>query len=85
MSKRTPTSDEHRDESEHRFHAREPLSNMELDALLRWVDRQYKAKRTPGEVSMLVCRLMDAGRSEKDRPSSPKDGHRKVRELERTG
>ena len=89
MSKRLPSSAEQRDEAVRRYYALQPLSNMELDSLLKWAARQYGdddrklPRKQVGEATMLTIRLLFAGRMSKGLPQSPHEGHREVRERER--
>jgi len=89
MSRKVPSSAEQREEAERRYDALQPLSNMELDCLIKWAVKTYGdddrklPRKAVGEVTMLTIRLLFAGRLATNLPQSPTEGHREVRERER--
>jgi hypothetical protein len=84
MSKRHASSEELYNEAVHRYSETKPLSNPELDTLLRWASEKYlesKNAAPPSETTMLVIRLLLAGRAD-SLLSSPQEGHADVRVKE---
>lgn len=86
MSKHA-SSEELYNEAVHRYMETKPLSNPELDTLLRWASEKHlesKNAAPPSETTMLVIRLLLAGRAD-SLLSSPAEGHAESRisELDR--